>query len=258
MIRLRSVAAGAVRLRGVYLCRAGAYPLAAHPPRQPQQQQQQKLTPAAPTALSLVRFQSTTTRGNERQLSIEEQYSRKTPVEHVLLRPGMYVGPTERLPPTTCWVPDTLPDPSCPSSSSAGDLNSTRMVQRECSLVPALNKVFDEILVNASDNRLRHPKSCSRVDVTIDPGCAEGTDRRPPLISVYNDGKGIPVQIHRKEKMYVPEMVFGHLMTGFPILGDSFKNGLTHFGLLAKWARSEKVARPFPQGPTNTQPLGAN
>ena len=88
------------------------------------------------------------------------------------------------------------------------------MVQRECSLVPALNKVFDEILVNASDNRLRHPKSCSRVDVTIDPGCAEGTDRRPPLISVYNDGKGIPVQIHRKEKMYVPEMVFGHLMTG--------------------------------------------
>ena len=119
-------------------------------------------------------------------------------------------------------MPDTLPDahvrvdPSSTSTSeqsSEDELTRIRMVQRDCSLVPALNKVFDEILVNASDNRLRH-KSCTRVDVTIDPGCAEGADRRPPLISVYNDGKGIPVQIHRKEKMYVPEMVFGHLMTG--------------------------------------------
>jgi len=168
-----------------------------------------------------------------RQPSVEEQYSRKTPVEHVLLRPGMYVGPTERLPPAPCWVPEALPDLPAPllastdvnGASSEPELHNIRMVRRECSLVPALNKVFDEILVNASDNRLRHPKSCSRVDVIIDPGCAaadanaEGQGQglpqgRPPLISIYNDGRGIPVQIHRKEKMYVPEMVFGHLMTG--------------------------------------------
>ena len=92
------------------------------------------------------------------------------------------------------------------------DLDQIRMVRMDYGLVPALNKVFDEILVNASDNRLRHPKSCTRVDVTIDPGCAE-TDR-PPLISVGNDGKGVPIQVHQKEKMYVPELIFGHLMTG--------------------------------------------
>jgi DNA topoisomerase-2 len=32
-------------------------------------------------------------------------------------------------------------------------------------------------------------------------------------ISVYNNGKGIPVQIHKKEKIYVPELIFGHLLT---------------------------------------------
>jgi len=32
-------------------------------------------------------------------------------------------------------------------------------------------------------------------------------------ISVWNNGKGIPVAVHPKEKVYVPELVFGHLLT---------------------------------------------
>ncbi len=98
--------------------------------------------------------------------SVEEQYSRKTPLEHVLLRPGMYVGPNERLPPNTCWVLDPLPSPDNTTEPPV----PFRMVRKEYGLVPALIKIFDEILVNASDNRLRHPKSCTRIDVVIDPG----------------------------------------------------------------------------------------
>lgn len=124
---------------------------------------------------------------SELDRSVEEQYSRKTPLEHVLLRPGMYVGPVERLPPNTCWVLDPLPSRDTPASTSF------RMVRKEYGLVPALIKIFDEILVNASDNRLRHPKSCTRIDVVIDPGSEE--EGRPPYISVFNDGKGIPVQV---------------------------------------------------------------
>ena len=30
---------------------------------------------------------------------------------------------------------------------------------------------------------------------------------------MWNDGKGIPVEIHRTEKMYVPTMIFGELLT---------------------------------------------
>lgn len=32
-------------------------------------------------------------------------------------------------------------------------------------------------------------------------------------ITVWNNGKGIPIQMHAKEKVYVPELVFGHLLT---------------------------------------------
>jgi hypothetical protein len=124
---------------------------------------------------------------SELDRSVEEQYSRKTPLEHVLLRPGMYVGPVERLPPNTCWVLDPLPSRNTPASTSF------RMVRKEYGLVPALIKIFDEILVNAADNRLRHPKSCTRIDVVIDPGSEK--EGRPPYISVFNDGKGIPVQV---------------------------------------------------------------
>ena len=86
------------------------------------------------------------------------------------------------------------------------------MVQKDYGIVPALVKIFDEILVNASDNRLRDTKDCSRLDVNIDPGSQK--DGRPPTITVFNDGKGIPIQMHKDEGMYVPELVFGHLMSG--------------------------------------------
>lgn len=32
-------------------------------------------------------------------------------------------------------------------------------------------------------------------------------------ISVYNNGRGIPIEIHSKEKIYIPEMIFGHLLS---------------------------------------------
>ena len=32
-------------------------------------------------------------------------------------------------------------------------------------------------------------------------------------ISIYNNGRGIPVTMHKDEKMYVPTMIFGHLLT---------------------------------------------
>lgn len=42
-----------------------------------------------------------------------------------------------------------------------------------------------------------------KVNIDVD----EGT------ISVYNNGRGIPIEIHSKEKMYIPELIFGHLLS---------------------------------------------
>lgn len=38
-------------------------------------------------------------------------------------------------------------------------------------------------------------------------------DRESNLISVYNNGRGIPVTVHKEEGVYVPELIFGHLLT---------------------------------------------
>jgi DNA topoisomerase II len=179
--------------------------------------------------------------------TVEEQYSRMSPLEHVLLRPGMYVGSTQRAPPAPCWVLATPPDPPteevrnldpfslfglAPSEVEEEEesdveedepdvdpeelevlepqISPFRIVEKEYGVVPALIKVFDEILVNASDNRMRYPKTCKRIDIVID----RGDEDREPFVRILNDGKGIPVHMHETEKMYVPELVFGHLLTG--------------------------------------------
>jgi DNA topoisomerase-2 len=38
-------------------------------------------------------------------------------------------------------------------------------------------------------------------------------DREAGSISVFNNGKGIPIEIHSKEKIWIPELIFGHLLT---------------------------------------------
>lgn len=38
-------------------------------------------------------------------------------------------------------------------------------------------------------------------------------DQENNRITVWNNGKGIPVVIHKEHNMYVPELVFGHLLT---------------------------------------------
>ena len=32
-------------------------------------------------------------------------------------------------------------------------------------------------------------------------------------ITVYNNGDGVPVEVHKEEGVYVPELIFGHLLT---------------------------------------------
>jgi hypothetical protein len=84
------------------------------------------------------------------EMSVEDQYSRKTPIEHVLLRPSMYIGSNERAPPTICWVLDPPPRPptrellvrpAVDQASVVPPKDPIRMVKKEYGLVPALIKV---------------------------------------------------------------------------------------------------------------------
>ena len=69
--------------------------------------------------------------------TIEDIYQKKTQLEHILLRPDTYVGSTERQD-QKLWVHD-----------------GEGLVHKEISYVPGLYKIFDEILVNAADNKVR-------------------------------------------------------------------------------------------------------
>jgi DNA topoisomerase-2 len=139
---------------------------------------------------------------------VEDLYVKKSPLEHVLLRPGMYIGSTGMT-----SSADAHSDPVWVWNAAA-----QRMERTALAYCPGLLKIFDEILVNACDNRVRDPAGTTRLEVRIDTGARTGGDTRKgaraPTISVLNNGRGIPVAFHSKEGMHVPELVLGHLMTG--------------------------------------------
>ncbi|XP_030269013.1 DNA topoisomerase 2-beta isoform X1 [Sparus aurata] len=121
------------------------------------------------------------------KLSVERVYQKKTQLEHILLRPDTYIGSVEPIT-QQMWVFD----------------EDIGMNQREITYVPGLYKIFDEILVNAADNKQRD-KNMTAIKITIDP--------ESNTITIWNNGKGIPVVEHKDEKMYVPALIFGHLLT---------------------------------------------
>ncbi|XP_021233799.1 DNA topoisomerase 2-alpha isoform X1 [Numida meleagris] len=125
--------------------------------------------------------------GAQKRLSVERIYQKKTQLEHILLRPDTYIGSVETVT-QQMWVFDDDVGLNC----------------RDVTFVPGLYKIFDEILVNAADNKQRD-KSMSCIKVTIDP--------ENNTISVWNNGKGIPVVEHKVEKVYVPALIFGQLLT---------------------------------------------
>uniref|UniRef100_A0A8C2TNK3 DNA topoisomerase 2 n=1 Tax=Coturnix japonica TaxID=93934 RepID=A0A8C2TNK3_COTJA len=122
-----------------------------------------------------------------KKLSVERVYQKKTQLEHILLRPDTYIGSVEPLT-QLMWVYDEDVGMNC----------------REVTFVPGLYKIFDEILVNAADNKQRD-KNMTCIKISIDP--------ESNIISIWNNGKGIPVVEHKVEKVYVPALIFGQLLT---------------------------------------------
>lgn len=94
-----------------------------------------------------------------------------SPLEHIIKRPDTYIGSVER---TTqqMWVYNS---------------ESDAMEFREVSYVPGLYKIFDEIVVNAADNK-QNDENMDEIRVTV--------DRESGEISVWNNGRGIPIEMH--------------------------------------------------------------
>ena len=104
--------------------------------------------------------------------------------EHVLRRPGMYVGSTE-VTPAEHFV-----------------MTQERFEKKAVLVSPALYKLFDEAIVNAYDQSVEDSTlKTIKVDVTDD------------TLTFYNDGVGIPIEKH-ESGLYIPHVIFGKMLSG--------------------------------------------
>ncbi|XP_004633941.1 DNA topoisomerase 2-alpha [Octodon degus] len=120
----------------------------------------------------------------KKRLSIERIYQKKTQLEHILLRPDTYIGSVE-LVTQQMWVYD----------------EDIGMNYREVTFVPGLYKIFDEILVNAADNKQRDPKmSCIRV--TIDPPAGGRNGYGAKLCNIFSTKFTVETASKEYKKMF--------------------------------------------------------
>ena len=124
-------------------------------------------------------------RSANEKASISKKYQKKTTREHILLRSAMYVGQMEKTEHKT-WAVD----------------ESGHMGVHTLEFAPAVLKLFGEIVENSFDNIARG--GTKRIDVVV----------RDGGFQVKNDGDTVPVEKHEEHGIYIPEMVFGHFLTG--------------------------------------------
>ena len=115
-----------------------------------------------------------------------EEYVKLSDRDHVLLRPGMYLGEVSATEKTFFHVVDG------------------KMVERTSIVNNGPYKLLDEVLMNARDHAVKG-KGVTYIKVVLD---AEAGS-----FSVENDGEGIPIRMHATEGVYVAELIFGHLRT---------------------------------------------
>jgi len=104
-------------------------------------------------------------------MSIENKYKKFTQIEHVLARPGMYIGEIATVT-SEQWILEP---------------KSEQIISKFVKWNPGIYKIFDEIVTNASDECQRN-KSVKNIKINFN------TENNS--ITVFNDGSGIPVEIH--------------------------------------------------------------
>lgn len=119
---------------------------------------------------------------------IEEKYQELSEVQHVLLRPGMWVGSTKEE----------------EKDMFIYNIKTGKMEQKTLNYVPAMLKVVDEIISNSCDEyRRKDNLGLTEIEINI---------RKNGKCTIYDNG-GIPVVKHKTAGCYVPTFIFGRLRT---------------------------------------------
>ena len=120
-------------------------------------------------------------------MSVDKKFQKLDDIEHVILRPGMYIGSIK------------------PHTSNKWLINEDTVELKETTYNPGFLKIFDEIITNSVDESKRKGSKLNTIKVTI--------DREKNTITIWDNG-GIPVVQHSEHKEWIPEMIFSNLKAG--------------------------------------------
>lgn len=120
-------------------------------------------------------------------MSVDKKFKKLDDIDHVILRPGMYIGSIK------------------PHTSNKWLINDETISQKEITYNPGFLKIFDEILTNSVDESKREGSKLNTIKVDI--------DRKTNYITIWDNG-GIPVVKHTQHKEWIPEMIFSNLKAG--------------------------------------------
>ena len=164
---------------------------------------------------------------------LAETYQEKTDIEHILDAPDTYIGSVEA-DRVTNWLLN----------------NENEMKHTSYEWVAGLYKTFDEGIVNCRDHFVRLQQKLLKKEKKIIPvrNIEITVDRETGVITMMNDGNGVDVAKHPENKIWIPEMIFGHLRTSTNYKKDEKKivGGKNGFGfklvlIYSKWGEIETV-----------------
>jgi len=123
-----------------------------------------------------------------------EQYEKKELRQHIYDTPDTYVGGIDK-------ISEVLPIK-----------DDNKITFKEIEYIPALLNIFNEILVNARDQIVRLQGNKDENNI-IQVSNIKINFNEDNSITILNDGNGIVVKKHEKEKIYIPQLIFGELLT---------------------------------------------
>jgi len=118
-------------------------------------------------------------------MSIDKKFKKLDDIDHVILRPGMYIGSIK------------------PHTSNKWIINDDKVELKQITFNPGFLKIFDEIITNSVDESKRKGSKLNTIKVNI-------TESE---ILIWDNG-GIPVVKHKEHKEWIPEMIFSNLKAG--------------------------------------------
>jgi DNA topoisomerase-2 len=138
-------------------------------------------------------------------ITLANKYQQKTDKQHILDNPDTYIGSVEEVDSSVWIINDVEP---------SNNVNGCKIIEKNIKYIPGLFKLFDEGIVNCRDHVVRMNQAIQNnipnslpvtyIDISIQ---NDGT------IVMINDGNGIDIAEHPEYKIWIPELIFGHLRT---------------------------------------------